>query len=347
MALDISHLPREEQFKIFQQISARIGDIVFDDESRADDTPFVSNAWQLGEMLLTETSFPISTVIRSSHHIAMGNADYVRIRIFPWDHGTSTVDGKEFDIIPGDVHFVHGTSQVRLRARADRMLGLLIPYGMIDFEQSKNNAYFSATANSPTGRLIGSALRTTLAEMPRTEPGDVPLLASALIGMVRGLLMHMSPDEADQRSFNLLQRHALLHYVDANLMDPDLSVDKLSEVFHASRASIYRHFPDGEGLRAFVNNRRLDRCLQDLLQARAERGAVRRIAERWGFLDSSHFLKRFRDRFSVPPSEVLGLQSSSEAGDEVMFPDFAYNLGDQFDGRVLLANLTQRSEPND
>ena len=346
MTLPIAHLPRPDQYKLWQQISSRIGDVEFDERTDADDTPFVSIAWNLGHMLLTDTSFPISKVTRTKRHIAMGNSDYVRLRMFRGGSGHSIVDDNDVPIVPREVHFVHGSSEVRMTAQARGIIGLLIPYELLDIDVSRVDGYFSAPAGSPTARLMGAALETTLSDMPRTLPGDVPMLASALIGMVRGLLLHSASEEEDRESFNLLQRHAIRQYVDDNLQDNELTVDRLSEVFNASRASIYRHFTDDGGLQKYVTNRRLDRCFLALLETEPKRGAVRRIAESWGFLDPSHFLKRFRERFDTPPTDILGLgrgdDGEAAAGDASAFPDFSYLLRSDLDHASILARLKEK-----
>lgn len=153
MALDFSSIEREQQFKMLQQIGVPIGSVLFNDAVRADDTPFTSIAWNLGQMVLTTTSFSMSTVVRTDEHIAKGNSDYVRIRIFRGGGGSSVVDKKSVIIVPDDVHFVHGTSRVHLTARADDILGLLIPYDLLDFNPSKVDRYFSVAAAEPTSRM--------------------------------------------------------------------------------------------------------------------------------------------------------------------------------------------------
>ncbi|MEM9430300.1 MAG: AraC family transcriptional regulator [Pseudomonadota bacterium] len=345
MELSIGHLSRAEQFKIWQQISARIGDVTYDTETEQDDTPFKSIAWNLGPMLLTETSFPVSTMERTKRHIALGNADYVRVRIFGGGFGTSVVNGRKVDVVPGEVHFVHGSSEVWMRAQAVDILGLLIPYDALDIDPASLGGYFSASARSATGRIITSAIQTALAEMPYTEPGEIPALAAALMGMVRGLLTHVSPEDSDRQAFAILQGHAVRQYVDAHLMDTDLTVERLSSIFGASRASIYRHFPEGEGLMAYVKNRRLDRCLLELVRTEKSRGAVRRVSERWGYADASHFFRLFRDRFGVAPSEVLGLSLGAGEAVGTIFPDFSFLLQGDLDGRSLIARLQDPKMP--
>ena len=268
MSLKLAGLDRPEQFKAWQTISAPIGDVIFNEDSEKDDTPFESNAWTLGRLLLTTTRFPMSTMIRSDRHIQLGSSDYVRLRIFRG------------------------------------------------------------------ARLISCALETTLQGMPTTAPGDIPLLASALISLVRGMLLHNAPVPAEDQSFRLLQRNAIRQYVDDNLVGKDITVELLCDVFHASRASVYRHFKQDGGLQKYTIERRLDRCLYDLLVAPITHGMVRRAAEQWGFDNASYFNRRFREKFGMTPGAVINMRDAEAATDTVddvrqmNFPDFAYILKD-------------------
>lgn len=334
MSLKLAGLDRPEQFKAWQTISAPIGDVIFNEDSEKDDTPFESNAWNLGRLLLTTTRFPMSTMIRSDRHIQLGSSDYVRLRIFRGGGGNSIVDGQAVDVVPDDIHFVHGRSEVHLTAQADDILGLLIPYDFIDLDPERANRHFCITGGTPTARLISCALETTLQGMPTTAPGDIPLLASALISLVRGMLLHNAPVPAEDQSFRLLQRNAIRQYVDDNLVGKDITVELLCDVFHASRASVYRHFKQDGGLQKYMIERRLDRCLYDLLVAPITHGMVRRAAEQWGFDNASYFNRRFREKFGMTPGAVINMRDAEAATDTVddvrqmNFPDFAYILKD-------------------
>ncbi|MEL7471317.1 MAG: helix-turn-helix domain-containing protein [Pseudomonadota bacterium] len=321
---------------------------MFNDETRADDTPFTSVAWNLSQMVLTTTSFPMSTVIRNDAHIAKGNSDYIRIRIFRGGGGTSVVDNRHVTVVPDDVHFVHGSSRVHLTARADDILGLLIPYDLLDFDSSKVDRYFSVPAAEPTSRMIRAALETTLIEMPRTEIGHIPRLASALIGLIRGLLVYEAAEVTDDTSFRLLQQHAVRQFVDQNLLDANLTADRLCEEFNASRSTIYRHFSDLGGLRKHILNRRLDRSMFDLVIAEKTRGAVTQIAGKWGFSDTALFSRQFRERFGTPPIDALGLrhtgeshQNAADSTDVTAFPEFAYVLDGSDDPVEYLSVLKE------
>ncbi|WP_408009946.1 helix-turn-helix domain-containing protein [Saccharopolyspora terrae] len=50
-----------------------------------------------------------------------------------------------------------------------------------------------------------------------------------------------------------------------------------------------------------IRSRRLERCRRDLLDPTQRTRPVSAIAQHWGFRDESHFNRRFRERYGVPP----------------------------------------------
>ncbi|MGD1924584.1 MAG: helix-turn-helix domain-containing protein [Paracoccaceae bacterium] len=137
----------------------------------------------------------------------------------------------------------------------------------------------------------------------------------------------------EDTSFRLLQQHAVRQFVDQNLLDNEMTAERLSEEFNASRSTIYRHFSDVGGLRKYILNKRLDRSMFDLITAEKTRGAVTQIAKKWGFDDTALFSRQFRERFGTPPTDALGLRILDEPQQEVddpsnaaAFPEFAFLL---------------------
>lgn len=99
--------------------------------------------------------------------------------------------------------------------------------------------------------------------------------------------------------------------IDANLDNPDFSVEQYSQEIAMSRQHLYRklkaltnHTPQG-----FIQNIRLKRAAKLLDQRTAN---VIEIAYAVGFSNPSHFAKRFRQQFGFSPSKWSNRHSSSD-----------------------------------
>jgi AraC-like DNA-binding protein len=93
-------------------------------------------------------------------------------------------------------------------------------------------------------------------------------------------------------------RDRIKAYVLRNLSDEDLNLDRIACALHCSKRYLHKVFSDGEGtLTQFIWDMRLERCREDLLDPRLAGCSITQIAFSWGFTNSAHFSRAFRNRF--------------------------------------------------
>ena len=97
----------------------------------------------------------------------------------------------------------------------------------------------------------------------------------------------------------------LRKFIEQHLADLELGPQRICEAIGLSRSTLYRIFPEDEGVRGYIIARRLERCFDELRQSAPRRGRVREVAERWGFFDPKSFNRAFRSRFGIAPSECM------------------------------------------
>jgi AraC family transcriptional regulator, positive regulator of tynA and feaB len=94
-------------------------------------------------------------------------------------------------------------------------------------------------------------------------------------------------------------------FVQEHLRDPDLSVDMVATRLGLSPRHIHRLFKDEpQHLMHWVWSERLRHCYADLSRESQRNKTVAQIAYAWGFNDSAHFSRAFRQRFGQAPSDV-------------------------------------------
>lgn len=165
---------------------------------------------------------------------------------------------------------------------------------------------------SVQGRLLKSALSSIWRDLPQATLADAEVIANGFVGLLNGLLSpekHFEP--GDQIALYLFE--AMKDYLEARLLQKDLGVESLCKVFHCSRAKVYRLFQDAGGVNAYLRRRRMECCVQELMDAsKSKRGAIRETAERWGFYDTAHLSKLFKLHYGVAPSDLLGRSNHSD-----------------------------------
>jgi AraC-like DNA-binding protein len=95
-------------------------------------------------------------------------------------------------------------------------------------------------------------------------------------------------------------RDRIKAYILRNLSDEDLNLDRIAAALHCSKRYLHKVFSDGEGtLTQFIWDTRLERCRDELLDPRLAGHSITQIAFSWGFTNSAHFSRAFRNRFGL------------------------------------------------
>jgi AraC-like DNA-binding protein len=119
-----------------------------------------------------------------------------------------------------------------------------------------------------------------------------------------------------------LRRARIKSFIEAQLDDPDLSVESIARSFGMSVRSLHRAFaadPAGS-VSKYVWIRRLDRCAAELRDPRQAHRPITEICFSWGFNSTSHFSRLFRQQFGFTPRdyrraiEEIGSSRNSLAG---------------------------------
>jgi AraC-like DNA-binding protein len=118
-------------------------------------------------------------------------------------------------------------------------------------------------------------------------------------------MLHAEMDIApDRMKPQALLAVSVREYIEANLSDPMLSPASIAAAHFISTRHLHNVFHEsGTTVASWIRSQRLDgarRELRDPLHAGKSVGAV---AARWGFLDSAHFSRTFRDAFGVSPRD--------------------------------------------
>jgi AraC-like DNA-binding protein len=293
---------------------------VFNDASRsiwhrlpATRDPFHCNAadYLVDDLVVFHLRYDAHAVIRTPAQVASGLTDGILVQLYL--HGS--VRGAV-----GDVDLYAASDRIVLQDLAypfsmwtddSDVIGVIAPRARIGcHDWIRNRApVISWPVNSPTGRVLTSALTTLWAELSRAEMASGPVLASSFVGLLNGLL-RPSPEYEDdvRRALNV----AIRRYIADNLDDLALDIDTLRRQFYCSRSALYRLFEQDGGVAKYIRDARLRACLHDLALPSPTRKQIAVTATRWGFENPSHFNRLFRQAFGIAPSAVGGLTLDSE-----------------------------------
>jgi AraC-like DNA-binding protein len=106
-------------------------------------------------------------------------------------------------------------------------------------------------------------------------------------------------------SMKLILEDRIRTYIDAHLRDPDLSVDRLAQVFGCSKRYLHKAFESqGTSIGEYILGRRLERCREELRNPAYMKKSVTDIAFSWGFNSASHFSRCFKGGYGLAPRDL-------------------------------------------
>lgn len=93
-------------------------------------------------------------------------------------------------------------------------------------------------------------------------------------------------------------------YISQHLADPDLGAERIARAMFISVRQVYKLWEtEPRPLGQWILERRLDAARHELTSQRGRSQTIAAIARRWGFADSTHFSRRFRQAYGMSPRE--------------------------------------------
>ncbi|MBO9574538.1 MAG: helix-turn-helix domain-containing protein [Sphingobium sp.] len=104
------------------------------------------------------------------------------------------------------------------------------------------------------------------------------------------------------------RRRAILDHIDRNLADPDLGISGIARAFSLSPRTIHKLFEgEAQTVARVIWDRRLERCREEMTDPAMAARSITEIAHLWGFSDSQHFSRAFKQRFGLTPRDYRNL----------------------------------------
>ncbi|MFV0254317.1 MAG: helix-turn-helix domain-containing protein [Beutenbergiaceae bacterium] len=169
-------------------------------------------------------------------------------------------------------------------------------------------------AESGTPGLIAHLLRG-LATHGRMRTDHPIRLAQHVVGLIAFMCLDASQAQDEWRSSML---HGAIDYIERHLGDVELSPDRIAAAQNISTRTLHRLFErEGTTLGAWIRNRRLEHCREDLADSTHAETSVSAIGARWGLWDAAHFSRLFKSTFGAPPRAFRQRALDGRGGDLV------------------------------
>lgn len=167
---------------------------------------------------------------------------------------------------------------------------------------SWHNVDHKIARGSQPGQLLSLYMRSSATQILRGSVSNGDALTEATIGLLVNALGEEGYQEVETLRDAQVQR--VKRFIDENLDQLDLSP---SFIAAANRISVrYLHWlfePMGLTVTQYIIEQRLRRCHRELSNPLMRKRTITDIAFSWGFHNSTHFSRRFKQQFGVSPKD--------------------------------------------
>lgn len=271
----------------------------------------------VGTLLTGPTSFNRQQYSRDRRLILQGGLDHYFVQLFVAGALEGDCDGQAISVGPGDICVFDLARPFTSRVCPGSTISITLPRERLDKAAGGRSLHSVVLKQGrPITRLLADfivAFADVAADMGSTPVSAIEDAAIALL--VSGLARRDPDAAAVDPVLAPILRQRVLEFIDANLAEPDLGPDLLMRRFRVSRAHLYRMFAADGGVATIVRERRLDAAYRELTRSGTAGRTITAIAHDLGFSGSSQFLRAFRARFEMTPTEARQEGFSLALGD--------------------------------
>ena len=160
-------------------------------------------------------------------------------------------------------------------------------------------------AATPLGQVLAAHLATVSRAIDHVDPSLRPGLFERTIDLIALAFSGAARDFGGAgTTVQAAQVARAKRVIEARLADPALDTAGVAAALGVSEGYLHRLFhTSGTTVGAFIRQRRLERCRDDLADPMRAGERVTEIALRWAFNAMPHFSRVFRAAFGMSPSE--------------------------------------------
>ncbi|NVP55104.1 helix-turn-helix domain-containing protein [Mycoplana rhizolycopersici] len=295
-------------FEVFEYACAPVFDAWMTDQAENGTFDLQFHSAQIGRMILGLAGMTGAhyRYERNERKVAQTGLELVLVQMITEGSDVRIVDGREIVSRPGDIFISDLTRTIATTVQHCRNVTIAVPRTLISDSEADLDRLHDRVlqADTTAARLFASHLATTWRERHSIAAGETEMVAQATAQLLASLALSNAGREDVQRSISASVIVRVCRYIDDNLGRADLGPDLICREMGLSRAALYRLFEPLEGVARHIRNRRLVRVFRALTSRRAEVRTIAEIAYAHGFFDMSAFIRAFKARYGMTPSDA-------------------------------------------
>ncbi|MEV0901501.1 helix-turn-helix domain-containing protein [Actinoplanes sp. NPDC049802] len=264
--------------------------------------------WDLGDTNIFTCRSSGLRLLRTARLARQDTMPVISLAVQQQGHGRLDQHGHQRVTPPGELLGVDLSGAYDYSWSGDGAAGCVqIPLDQLDLPHDTIREALTGLHTSPLYRLVTAHVAGLSRDRARiTADPSAPAVAAATVDLVRALLASSARTERHTRralAETLLTR--IRAYVRHHLTDPGLTPSRIAAAHNISLRQLYKLCArDGLSLEQWIIDERLRGARHDLLHPGHRHRPVAAIAHSWGFRDATHFIRRFKSRYGLTPTQL-------------------------------------------
>lgn len=162
--------------------------------------------------------------------------------------------------------------------------------------------------------IVARTLHAAAASIDTLSDAEWEAVAQSTAELLLTLMVERTTAGADTPSGKAALLQRIYASIERGIQNEDISVAEIAQAEGISERYVQKLFEStGENFSHYVRERRLQRAWHDLSNPAETAVPISDIAYRYGFSDSAHFSRLFRERFGMPPREFRRRESEFQS----------------------------------
>lgn len=309
----VEGVPEAERFDLWRESISCVFEVEADKEIRQADFHAEIDANMFGSVMLARTRTLQQRWERSPRLMARDGMDHYMIQLYEQgDMLWETKSGSRS--FPKDGLVIFDLAQPMVsRTNNFANISLFIPRLMLEEQLSSADDQHMRvlTGEEPMVQLLRDHMSSLKRLSSRMTGSQAIEIAPATVGLAAACLnaavSHDDPRQASGVTFAHTSKAR--RFIESHLDDPNLSVDIICKHLAMSRTRVYKLFESFGGITTYIRDRRLRGALMALTDKASAHHSIYDIALAANYSSDAAFVRAFRRRYGVTPSDVRHIGS--------------------------------------
>lgn len=298
-------LPPRERFAAWSNLAPGYDKILPPGE-RIEDFEIDCRAWLLEDLVITANRISPIELVRAPAHILDYARDTYTLVLLKQGQWCADLDYGSIQVGSGQVCIMDFTVPWHVYGSAQDNIMLVVPRTVLNAAAPGTPRLHGRLLEGTSGRLFAEHMLALERHLPELNQRDTPLVRNATIALLSGAVKAL-PKLPGRRapSARAASIGRVRSYIDENLSNPHLSIERICSDVAVTRATLYRAFETSKGVAGYIQRRRLE-AAHARLSDHADHMTMAGIAELFCFSSAAHFSTAFKRQFGYTPREAKG-----------------------------------------